>query len=149
MNCGWFAQTVTQICGGHGHTTVLTSTGDVWGFGSGVFGQLGTSLVNKKTVPIPVYLPENIRLIATSYFHNVSNDVTQVVWWVTLIMIYCVIACCGRVQLSIHLGLQLPSASSSGSGSETSKTVTGTAACTPADISANEQLWQPQGDVVS
>jgi alpha-tubulin suppressor-like RCC1 family protein len=65
-------QIVTQICGGHGHTTVLTSTGEVWGFGSGVFGQLGTSLVSKKTVPIQVHLPEYIRLITTSYFHNVS-----------------------------------------------------------------------------
>ncbi|KAF4527744.1 hypothetical protein B566_EDAN014954 [Ephemera danica] len=69
---GLYDKTVTQIAGAHGHSTVLTSCGEVWAFGSGVFGQLGTSLVNKKSIPIPVNLPENIRLIASSYFHNLA-----------------------------------------------------------------------------
>lgn len=59
--------------GGHAHTLVLTQTGRVWAFGSGIFGQLGTGSNHKHKVPIELYgLPEPISMIATGYFHNLA-----------------------------------------------------------------------------
>jgi hypothetical protein len=68
-------QVVTQICGGHGHTVCLTAEGQVYTFGSSVFGQLGNGSNVKSSVPVHVTaLTERITIIATNYFHNVSIE---------------------------------------------------------------------------
>lgn len=64
---------VCQISAGHAHTLVLTADGDVYSFGSNVFGQLGNGTNVKSSFPVKVVqLPEKIGLISTGYFHNVS-----------------------------------------------------------------------------
>lgn len=65
-------QVVNAIGGGHAHSLFLLSSGQVFGCGSSVFGQLGTGSNTKSSLPIPVCnLPESIIIIATGYFHNV------------------------------------------------------------------------------
>ncbi|XP_066992544.2 uncharacterized protein ca [Anabrus simplex] len=64
---------VMQISGGHGHTIVLTSDGQVFTFGSSVFGQLGNGTNVKSSVPVLVTaLTEPIKIVATGYFHNLA-----------------------------------------------------------------------------
>lgn len=45
--------------------------GDVYTFGCGMFGQLGTGSVQKQSFPQQVNIPERIQLIASGYFHVV------------------------------------------------------------------------------
>ncbi|PSN32070.1 hypothetical protein C0J52_16221 [Blattella germanica] len=69
---------VIQICGGHGHTIVLTAEGQVHTFGSSVFGQLGNGSNTKSSVPVHVAsLTERITMVATSYFHNLAVSSTN------------------------------------------------------------------------
>lgn len=64
---------VTQIAAGHAHSVVLSSDGVVYSFGSNSFGQLGNGSSTKSCIPVQILLNEKIILIATNYFHNVSN----------------------------------------------------------------------------
>lgn len=69
---------VRQISAGHAHTLVLTAEGDVYSFGSNVFGQLGNGTNIKSSFPIKVVLlPEKIGLITTGYFHNLAVTTTN------------------------------------------------------------------------
>lgn len=64
---------VRQISAGHAHTLVLTADGDVYSFGSNVFGQLGNGTNVKSSFPIKITsIVEKVGLITTGYFHNVS-----------------------------------------------------------------------------
>ncbi|XP_052121227.1 uncharacterized protein LOC113205965 [Frankliniella occidentalis] len=66
-------QVVSAIGGGHAHSLFLLSSGQVFGCGSSVFGQLGTGSNSKSSLPVPVCnLPESITAIATGYFHNLA-----------------------------------------------------------------------------
>lgn len=46
--------------------------GDVYTFGCGMFGQLGTGTVLKQSYPQKVDIPERIQQIASGHFHVVS-----------------------------------------------------------------------------
>lgn len=63
---------VCHISAGYAHTLVLSIDGIVYAFGCNVFGQLGTGNNIKSSIPVKVLLPDNITLINTGYFHNVS-----------------------------------------------------------------------------
>ncbi|KAK3924364.1 Ultraviolet-B receptor UVR8 [Frankliniella fusca] len=66
-------QVVSAVGGGHAHSLFLLSSGQVFGCGSSVFGQLGTGSNSKSSLPVPVCnLPESITNIATGYFHNLA-----------------------------------------------------------------------------
>nr|CAD7417480.1 unnamed protein product [Timema poppensis] len=67
---------IVQVCGGHGHSLALSAEGEVYSFGSSVFGQLGTGTNLKSCVPQQVILlPERICMIATGYFHNLAVSI--------------------------------------------------------------------------
>ncbi|XP_063216868.1 uncharacterized protein LOC134527844 isoform X2 [Bacillus rossius redtenbacheri] len=69
---------VVQVCGGYAHSLALTADGRVFSFGSSMFGQLGHGCTGKSSVPVQVAaLPEGIRNIATSYFHNLAVSVSN------------------------------------------------------------------------
>lgn len=68
---------IRSISAGHAHTLVLSTEGIVYAFGCNIFGQLGLGSNVKSSVPMKVSLPEKISLIATGYFHNVSNRYTS------------------------------------------------------------------------
>ncbi|XP_012265195.2 uncharacterized protein LOC105691366 isoform X1 [Athalia rosae] len=69
---------VRQISAGHAHTLVLTAEGDVYSFGSNVFGQLGNGTNIKSSLPVKVILlPEKVALITTGYFHSLAVTVTN------------------------------------------------------------------------
>ncbi|XP_046477721.1 uncharacterized protein ca [Neodiprion pinetum] len=69
---------VRQISAGHAHTLVLTADGDVYSFGSNVFGQLGNGTNIKSSLPVKVtLLPEKIWLITTGYFQNLAVTATN------------------------------------------------------------------------
>lgn len=64
---------VNQICGGHGHSLFLTTSGEVFTCGSSVFGQLGNGGNIKSSIPVLVSsLPETCILVSTGYFHNLA-----------------------------------------------------------------------------
>ncbi|GFY45525.1 x-linked retinitis pigmentosa GTPase regulator homolog [Trichonephila inaurata madagascariensis] len=60
---------IISICAGQGHTVLLNGNGDVYTFGCGMFGQLGTGSVLKQSQPQLVNVPESIKIIATGHFH--------------------------------------------------------------------------------
>ncbi|XP_015431451.1 PREDICTED: uncharacterized protein LOC107187791 [Dufourea novaeangliae] len=65
------------IGAGHAHTLALSTEGIVYAFGCNVFGQLGVGSNVKSSVPIKVFLPEKISLIASGYFHNLAVSHTN------------------------------------------------------------------------
>ena len=69
-----FCKVIKDIAAGHGHSLVLSDKGQIFSFGSGVFGQLGTGNTTKSSVPVLVQgISEKIILIATGYFHSVRK----------------------------------------------------------------------------
>ncbi|XP_054722034.1 uncharacterized protein LOC129231695 [Uloborus diversus] len=60
---------IVAISAGQGHTVLLSKNGDVYTFGCGMFGQLGTGSVAKQSYPQLVNIPERIKLIASGHFH--------------------------------------------------------------------------------
>jgi len=49
--------TVAQIGGGNGHTCALLGSGEVWCWGSAIFGQIGVMMRSPSPVPVRVGLP--------------------------------------------------------------------------------------------
>ncbi len=72
---------VTQIEAGYAHTLLLTSSGEVWVFGCGLFGQIGNGENKKVTKPVRVDgLPNPVRLISAGFFHNIVVDEEEKVY---------------------------------------------------------------------
>ena len=70
---------IRHASAGYAHTLVLSGEGYVYGFGCGMYGQMGTGNDCKETLPIKIsLLPEKITLITTKYFHNVSKNYLKV-----------------------------------------------------------------------
>ena len=63
---------VVQVCAGYAHSLALTDTGDVYAWGSGLFGQMGNGENKKCSWPVRVDLPGPARMISTGYFHNIA-----------------------------------------------------------------------------
>lgn len=68
------------ICGGQGHSAILSHKGEVYTFGSGLFGQLGTGVLTKQSLPQKVELAESIKLISSNYFHTIAVSTTNKVY---------------------------------------------------------------------
>ncbi|KAG8181594.1 hypothetical protein JTE90_013556 [Oedothorax gibbosus] len=63
---------IISICAGQGHTVILSKNGDVYTFGCGMFGQLGTGSTVKQSSPQTVKIAERIKLIASGHFHVIA-----------------------------------------------------------------------------
>ncbi|CAL1300518.1 unnamed protein product, partial [Larinioides sclopetarius] len=73
---------IVSICAGQGHTVLLNRNGNVYTFGCGMFGQLGTGSVLKQSHPQLVSIPERIKLIATGHFHVLAvSRINKVYTW--------------------------------------------------------------------
>ncbi|GBP25789.1 X-linked retinitis pigmentosa GTPase regulator homolog [Eumeta japonica] len=76
----WSPQLVTKLQGrkvinvscGSCHTLALMKNGEVWAWGAGVFGQLGSGARDKASVPQRVSLTDTVDAIAAGYFHNLA-----------------------------------------------------------------------------
>ncbi|XP_057295987.1 uncharacterized protein LOC130624943 isoform X2 [Hydractinia symbiolongicarpus] len=75
---------VIQIAGGYAHSAVLTSRGQVFTFGAGLYGQLGIGVNTKRTTPqlVESLAHDSIYLIACGSFETlaVSEDQTIFCW---------------------------------------------------------------------
>jgi hypothetical protein len=60
---------IVDTAGGFAHSLALSAEGEVYAFGLGLFGQMGSGATAKATRPYQVVLPGPVRLIATGYFH--------------------------------------------------------------------------------
>lgn len=60
---------IISVSAGQGHTVLLSQNGDVYTFGCGMFGQLGTGSVLKQSYPQRVNIPERIQQVASGHFH--------------------------------------------------------------------------------
>ena len=62
---------VVQVGAGYAHSVALTQRGDVFVWGSGLFGQMGNGENKKCSWPVKVELPGPVKMISTGYFHNI------------------------------------------------------------------------------
>ena len=60
---------IVQIAAGYAHSLCLTNQGEIWSFGLGMYGQLGSGITDKSLVPLRVVLSVPVRKISTGYFH--------------------------------------------------------------------------------
>ncbi|KAF8791481.1 Ultraviolet-B receptor UVR8 like protein [Argiope bruennichi] len=75
-------KTIVSICAGQGHTVLLNKNGNVYTFGCGMFGQLGTGSVLKQSHPQLVNIPERIKIISTGHFHVLAvSRINKVYTW--------------------------------------------------------------------
>ncbi|KFM80414.1 X-linked retinitis pigmentosa GTPase regulator-like protein, partial [Stegodyphus mimosarum] len=68
---------IVSICAGQGHSALLSQNDEVYTFGCGMFGQLGTGFVSKHSYPQLVNIPERIKLIASGHFHVLAVSRTN------------------------------------------------------------------------
>lgn len=71
---------IVSVDAGQCHTVLLSRNGEVYTFGCGMFGQLGTGSISKSSIPQLVVLPEPIKLIASGFFHTVVVSKTNKVY---------------------------------------------------------------------
>lgn len=63
---------VVQVGAGYAHSVALTQRGEVFVWGSGLFGQMGNGDNKKCSWPVKVELYGPAKMISTGYFHNVA-----------------------------------------------------------------------------
>ncbi|XP_015916558.2 uncharacterized protein [Parasteatoda tepidariorum] len=71
---------IISICAGQGHSVLLSKNEEVYTFGCGMFGQLGTGTVLKQSRPVEINIPEQIRLIASGFFHVIAVSNTNKIY---------------------------------------------------------------------
>ncbi len=71
-----------QVSAGYAHSLVLSTDGEVWAFGCGLFGQMGGGHNRKCSVPTKVASLSGVRLVASGFFHclAVTGDHELYVW---------------------------------------------------------------------
>lgn len=71
---------VLSVSCGICHTVALLKSGEVWCFGAGVFGQLGSGRRDKSAVPVRVRLNDPVSNIAVGHFHNLALTTRGELW---------------------------------------------------------------------
>ena len=73
---------VVQVAAGYAHSLCLTKDGEIWSFGLGLYGQLGSGATDKSLVPLRIVLDAPVRQVSTGYFHclAISEDGTVYQW---------------------------------------------------------------------
>jgi len=67
-----FAEKVVQVACGQSHIVALTANSDVYTFGSGLFGQLGTGVKGDLNTPRLILTGKNIAQVAAGRYHSVA-----------------------------------------------------------------------------
>ncbi|XP_023343350.1 uncharacterized protein LOC111712841 [Eurytemora carolleeae] len=71
---------VVQVAAGYAHSLCLTENGEIWSFGLGLYGQLGSGHTDKSLVPVRVVLNAPVRQVSTGYFHCLAISVDGTVY---------------------------------------------------------------------
>lgn len=71
---------VTAVAAGYMHSLALTSTGDVWAWGSNGWGQLGSGTTESRATPLKVEGLPPIAAIAAGAYHSLALSRTGKVW---------------------------------------------------------------------
>ena len=69
-------KTILQVCCGASHSLALTSTGEVYAWGSDTFGQLGDRHYMSSYEPVKVYIQEDVKSISCGRNHSMVLTVT-------------------------------------------------------------------------